>query len=98
MDTKEISRSDFINPTFEDLLSCINDNDFKVKTPPHNLVKTEFKKFVQEKNEERRKTSTVIMLRDFHNFIKKRLIINATDFYKTQYPKEKIHLLLNLTY
>jgi mRNA (guanine-N7-)-methyltransferase len=92
-ETNEIS-SLFINAKLEDLLDCINNNDFKVKNPPHNLSKKEFEKYINKKNEERRNNSTVIMLRDFHNFIKKTLICNVANLYRANHSKqEKIHLL-----
>ena len=83
----------FINAKLEDLLDCINNNDFKVKNPPHNPAKKEFEKYISKKNEERRNNSTVIMLRDFHNFIKKTLITKVTNLYRVKHPKEKIYLL-----
>ena len=60
----------------EDLLHCINGkdeegNDFKVKHVPHNKVKDEFNKFINNEISQRRKKSTISSMRNFHNYIKK---------------------------
>ena len=65
----------------EDLLNCINGkdqdgNDFKVIHPPHNKVKDEFNKFINKEISQRRKKSTISSMRNFHNFIKKTMLIN----------------------
>jgi len=92
----------FIKPSLEDLLGCINGKDQdgkdfvvvkKRENDPDRLVKVEFEKYVNRKNDERRKMSTVSNLRSFHNFIKQTLITNVTNLYKSQHPKEQISLL-----
>ena len=78
---------DLVKLNIEDLLGCINGKDdkgenFKVNYPPHNNVKDEFKKFVNKEISERRKNSTIGSMRNFHNFIKKTMLINLTKMLK----------------
>jgi mRNA (guanine-N7-)-methyltransferase len=63
----------------EDLLNCINGKDsdgkdYKVQIPPHNKVKDEFNKFINQEISERRKKSSIGSMRKFHNFIKQTLL------------------------
>ena len=67
---------DFVKLSLEDLLGCINNEENKVVKPPHNNVKDEFDKFVNNEIKTRRKNSTISSMRGFHNFIKETLIIN----------------------
>ena len=89
----------FVKLNIEDLLGCIHgkDSDGKdlvVKYPPHNKVKDEFDTFVNKEIADRRKHSTVSTLRSFHNTIVKRmLLVNITNLYKSIHPKEKVNLL-----
>ena len=88
----------FVKLDLNDLLGCINGKDqegnaFKVIDPPYNPVKDEFNKFVTNIVTERREHSTVSVLRKFHNFIKRILIINVANLYWSQHPKEEISLL-----
>jgi len=84
---------EFVELSITDLLHCINNNDYKVVTPPHNPVKDEFKKFVNEKISERRKNSSIGSMRTFHNFIKRILIENVTKIYRSNHKGEAICLL-----
>jgi mRNA (guanine-N7-)-methyltransferase len=69
----------FIKLDLTDLLSCINSNEFTVKTEPHNKVKDEFNKFVKKEITTRRNNSTIIEMRNFHNFIKRTLLVNISE-------------------
>ncbi len=82
----------FVELSISDLLHCINNNDFKVVTPPHNPVKDEFKKFVNKEISERRKNSSIGSMRTFHNFIKRQLIENSVKIYRSRH-KEPINVL-----
>ena len=89
--------SEFVKLSIEDLLGCIHSkdqegNDVKVNYPPHNKVKDEFNAFVNKEISERRKNSTVSTLRAFHNFIKRILITNIVNLYRSQH-REEINLL-----
>jgi mRNA (guanine-N7-)-methyltransferase len=90
--------TNFVKLSIEDLLGCINGkdiegNDLKVNYPPHNSVKDEFNAFVNKEISERRKNSSVSNLRNFHNFIKRVLIINVVNLYKSNHRNEEINLL-----
>jgi hypothetical protein len=74
----------FVNLNIDDLLSCINGNEFKVNYPPHNPVKDEFEKFVNNEISKRRKNSSISNLRDFHNFIKRTLITVVAKMFSKQ--------------
>jgi len=89
---------DFVKLNIEDILGCINGKDengesFKVINPPHNEVKEEFTKFVNQQIKERRKNSSISSMRDLHNFIKRVLIINITNLYLSQHRGEQLALL-----
>jgi len=84
---------EFVELSISDLLHCINNNDFKVVTPPHNPVKDEFKKFVNKEISERRKNSSIGSMRTFHNFIKRVIIENVTKLYRSHHKGEEICLL-----
>ena len=73
---------DFVKLSIEDLLGCINNEENKVIKPPHNNVKDEFDKFVNNEIKTRRKNSTISSMRGFHNFIKETLIINIANYFK----------------
>ena len=83
----------FVKLDLNDLLGCINNNNFTVIDPPHNFVKDEFDKFINKKIAERRKNSTVSNLRNFHNFIKRTLIEHICKVYWAHNQKENISLL-----
>jgi mRNA (guanine-N7-)-methyltransferase len=83
----------FVQLSISDLLHCINNNDFKVVTPPHNPVKDEFKKFVNKEISERRKNSSIGSMRTFHNFIKRILIENVVKLYRSHHKGEEICVL-----
>jgi len=95
---------DTVKLNLEDLLECIN-GDFKLNPDPpvkrnpknpDNLVKVEFNNFVKEENFKRRQNSTVIALRDFHNYIKETLLVNIVKVYRSEHPKEKHISLLDI--
>jgi hypothetical protein len=90
--------NEFVNLSIEDLLGCIHGkdkegNDFKVVYPPHERVKDEFNKFVNQEISERKKKSTVSALRDFHNHIKRTLILQVTKLYQYKHKGEPVNLL-----
>jgi len=87
---KDISQS-LITLDISDLLSCLNQQEFKVKVPPNRPAKVEFNKFVNKINKERRSNSSIIGLRDFHNWIKRTLIVNIKNY--IQFKDEYINLL-----
>lgn len=63
----EVVKDDLVKLDINDLLSCLAE---------HKLEK-EFKKFVNKTLEERRENSSIIALRDLHNWIKRTLIESA---------------------
>ena len=86
---------DFEKLSIESLMDCINNGDFKVKTPPHNKVKDEFNKFINKEITNRRNISTISNMRKFHNHIKQTMIINIVNKYKSD-KKLKKKPVLNL--
>jgi mRNA (guanine-N7-)-methyltransferase len=85
--------NDFVKLSIDDLVHCIRDNDFKVNYEPHKQVKYEFEKFVNKEISERRKNSTFINMRKFHNDIKRTMYNVICDMYRRSHPKEQINCL-----
>jgi mRNA (guanine-N7-)-methyltransferase len=83
---KDITQS-LINIGIGDLLECLSKT--KTKNPPIKPAKEEFDKYVNKINKERRGNSSIIGLRDFHNWIKRMMITNI----KNTLKKENISLL-----
>ena len=79
--SKDISES-LISLDISSLITCLNESDFKVKIPPNRPAKVEFSKFVNKINKERRNNSSIIGLRDFHNWIKRTLIVTIKKKFK----------------
>jgi len=69
MDSKNIS-DDLVKLDINDLLNCLNEQPAKIQK--------EFKTFVNNTVVERRQSSSIIALRDLHNWIKRKLIENIT--------------------
>ena len=84
---KDITQS-LISLDISDLLSCLKD-DLKVKSG--KPLKVEFNKYVSKINQKRRNNSSIIGLRDFHNWIKRTLIVNIKNY--IQVKGEYINLL-----
>jgi len=87
----------FVQLSIDDLVGCINGKneqgeDFKVTYAPHNKVKDEFKKFVNNEIADRRKNSTISDMRKFHNYIKLTLLVNLSKYYLSK-KKEKLNLI-----
>jgi mRNA (guanine-N7-)-methyltransferase len=89
----------FINSKISDLMECINGkdsegNDFKIKNPPYNKVKDEFNKFIKKEIETRRSLSTIAEMRKFHNDIKRKLLVNISNYIysKTKKPVNLIDI------
>ena len=76
----------FINSKISDLLECINGKDTEGKDftckPPNDKskVKDEFNKFIRKEINERRSKSTIAQLRNFHNSIKRTLLVNISNY------------------
>jgi len=83
----------FVKLSINDMLSCINENNYKVNYPPHNQVKNEFEKFVNKEISDRRKNSSISDLRNFHNFIKRTLLVNVSSLYRSQNKNQEVNLL-----
>jgi mRNA (guanine-N7-)-methyltransferase len=82
---------DLVKLDIKDLLECIKNPELKIKDPPHKPLKDEFKKFVDKTVEERRKSSSIKAMRDFHNWVKKILISNVSNYYYS-----KLHSKINI--
>jgi mRNA (guanine-N7-)-methyltransferase len=83
----------FVRLNINDLVDCVNNSEFKVNYAPHNHVKDEFEKFVNKEISERRKHSSISLLRNFHNLIKRTLLENIVKVYLSKHHGEKIYLL-----
>lgn len=79
---------DLIELSITSLINCLEESnkkeDFKNEIP-----KIQYEKIVKHMRDE----STIIHMRDFHNWIKLVLITNITDFYYSKTGNEKISLL-----
>jgi hypothetical protein len=65
---------DLVKLDINDLLGCLNEQPSKIKN--------EFKTFVEHKVSERRQSSSIIALRDLHNWIKRTFINNIAHLFK----------------
>jgi len=63
-----------------DLIGCLNEQP--------KTVQNTFYKFIKEKVTERRQSSSIIAMRDFHNWVKRTMIINIKNLFK-----KKVNLL-----
>jgi hypothetical protein len=79
---KEITEC-LIKLDINDLINCLNNQP--------NKMKAEFQKFVNETNVERRKNSSIIRMRDYHNWVKRTLIESVV--YKISNSGTGIYLL-----
>ena len=86
----DINLNDFVNTSINDLMICLN--DLTTKAPSNGNAKKELEKYAATVNFNRRKGSTIIAMRKFHNWIKRTLIINITEFYYNKNP-EDVYLL-----
>jgi hypothetical protein len=55
-------------------MSCLS--TLTVEKPPHRNAKEELERYAEKINQERRNSSTIIAMRKFHNWIKRKLIVN----------------------
>ena len=78
-DIKNIG-DDLVKLDINDLLNCLNEQPVKIQK--------EFKTFIDTTVHKRRQSSTIIALRDLHNWVKRTLIENCT-----QLLKGKVNLL-----
>jgi mRNA (guanine-N7-)-methyltransferase len=81
-------KDDLIDLSITSLINCLEDLNVKdqfVKETP----KSKYEQIIKFMREE----STVIQMRDFHNWVKLVLISNITDFYYRTAHKEKVSLL-----
>ena len=65
----DINLNDFVNTSINDLMICLN--DLTTKAPSNGNAKKELEKYAATVNFNRRKGSTIIAMRKFHNWIKK---------------------------
>jgi mRNA (guanine-N7-)-methyltransferase len=79
-DKKELTDC-LIKLDINDLVNCLNDQ-------PKN-IKKEFEKFVNDTNDERRKSSSIIRMREYHNWVKRTLIESVV----SQIHSKNIYLL-----
>jgi SAM-dependent methyltransferase len=80
-DKKQITEC-LVKLDINDLMNCLNEQ------PPK--IKKEFEKFVNDTNNERRKNSSIIRMRDYHNWVKRTLIESVVYLLKS---KGDIYLL-----
>jgi mRNA (guanine-N7-)-methyltransferase len=85
-------KEDLVKLNINDLLECIKNPDTKVNHEPYNNANDEFKKYVDKTVSDRRKSSSIINMRDYHNWIKATLINNVCNYYYSIHHK-KINLL-----
>jgi len=86
----DINLNDFVNTSINDLMICLN--DLTTKAPSNVNAKKELEKYAATVNFNRRKGSTIIAMRKFHNWVKRTLIINITEFYYNK-NREDVYLL-----
>jgi mRNA (guanine-N7-)-methyltransferase len=67
---------DLVKLDINDLLNCLNEQPVKIKN--------DFFKFVKDKVTERRQSSSIIAMRDFHNWIKRTMITNVKNLFKNK--------------
>ena len=72
-------KAEFVNTSINDLMNCLNELNTTIH--PIGNAKQELEKHAASVIFNRRKGSTIIAMRKFHNWVKRTLIINITDFY-----------------
>ena len=82
----ESVKENLVKLDINDLLSCLSDSTIQTKYKQN--IQVQFKKFVDKTVDTRRKSSTIISMRDLHNWIK-RTLINVT----RSFTKGNCHLL-----
>ena len=87
MEQKNI-HDDLIELSITGLMSCLTESNIKDQFVKE-LSSPNYEKIVRYMRDE----STVIQMRDFHNWIKLVLITNVTDYYYSQVRNEKVSLL-----
>lgn len=92
MEEINLNLNDFVNTSVNDLMNCLN--DLKVTKPPGGNAKKELEKYASDIVFNRRKSSTIIAMRKFHNWVKRTIIVNVVDYYSNHVKhSEKIYLL-----
>jgi mRNA (guanine-N7-)-methyltransferase len=81
----ETIKENLVKLDINDLLGCLSEPSIKGK---YKGIQTQFKKFVDQTVDTRRKSSTIIAMRDLHNWIKRTMIYVTRSFFKG-----KCHLL-----
>ena len=83
-------KAEFVNTSINDLMNCLN--ELNTTKHPIGNAQQELEKHAALVIFNRRKGSTIIAMRKFHNWVKRTLIINITDFYYNK-NLEDVYLL-----
>jgi mRNA (guanine-N7-)-methyltransferase len=77
----ESVKEDLVKLDINHLLSCLSEENIQKK---YKGIQSQFKKFVDQTVDARRKSSTIIAMRDLHNWIKRTMINVSRTFFKKE--------------